>query len=475
LSRALSRESGILASVVRVKESTVQIELKPGVFISLPVDQVETLPPDLRMGTVVRLDAHGGGRINISRALRGEEWYVPPEGRPAVGLPLNPLLDEDSVRTWDPRRSAAWSGVERFSIGGLPNILAIPGKFDQQAWGEPVASEFIDLMRIPHPKIVSVGRDSAGFMRLEPASPEVAVGSLGIEPKTMKVQFIPLSRTLEAAQDLRWEFLSFADEPISQIADKVAHKIWSYHDRESGVWLETGGIQRKRLARHSGILGPLFFERQGRELSLRYGGAVLRRFAFPVRELIRALNHKKAAWHTVAGVQAEGGLWIEIAPGRVADLPASIVVIAAETGEPALGQVHWDAFGPGDRVALRLYSTDPMTFDRIALEDWLPGARKAFGRRSILPVQDSGAESGALRLGSGEFEITLPVRWQGELPPTLQLSSENRFAVLDDRLPSPGDIVLLGLSEDGNPIVLGLPGLRPQPDAERPSSWRGDP
>ncbi len=104
-----------------------------------------------------------------------------------------------------------------------------------------------------------------------------------------------------------------------------------------------------------------------------------------------------------------------------------------------------------------------MTVDRIALEEWLPGPRRAFGRRAYLPVLAVDRERGAVRLGGGELQLDIPIMWGEEPPPpVVLLSSGNHLSEVRD-FPERGETVLLGVSAEGLPIVLGFPSCGPSP------------
>lgn len=480
-------EGVVLATVMETAAAGLQVEIRPGVFMTVPADRIESRPQDLRPGAIVRIENASERRFRISRATQGEEWYLTAGLRPAVALPMNPLLDAEKVKAWDPRSSIAWRGSsypnECFSLGGLPNIVAVPGRFDEQqgVWEDPVARDFIALMQTQHPKVALVGRDGSGTSRLQPAFDSVLWGSLALDRERHEVRFRPFSQSSSAgaARLLSWEMLSFADEPISRIAARVEREKWHYHDTVTGSWSPNGGVRPQKLGDHSGLDGPLFFEAAGENLRLRYAETSLPRFGFPPRELVHSLERLREgrASYTVAGVLPEGGLWLELAPGRVANLPAPLVVTDVEGHEQSLSHLHWSAFAPGDQVTLQLASSDPMSVDRIALVEWLPGPRRALGRRCFLPVAGVDAKRGVTHLGAGELQLDLPVLWGEDPPPEIiLLSSDNRvFAAGSSRLPERGDTVLLGLDPEGLPVVLGFPEFRPLAEGRQLESWDRDP
>ncbi len=101
------------------------------------------------------------------------------------------------------------------------------------------------------------------------------------------------------------------------------------------------------------------------------------------------------------------------------------------------------------------------------------GARGALGDgRAHLPLAAFDRDNGCVRLGAGNFTLTVPAADEinGE---RAILHRDGTIQAALDQLPFPGDTVLIGIS-DRKPVVLGLPGFAALPDRERESSWESD-
>jgi hypothetical protein len=481
-------EGVVLAAVVDVSAAGIQLELRPGVFVTINRTRLEECPNDLIEGSMVRVENVGDKDFRITRATQGEDWYLDTGLRAAVGLPMNNLIDRRRIGLWDVESSSQWRGPSTsnrcFSIGSLPGIMAVPGIFDaaREEWQDPEANSFISLMKMRHPKIVVIGRDSVNRVRIQPGSGGTPVGKLSVDRAGQRVSFVAIGTGGAGPDDksiqVDWESLSFADDSATGIAERIERELWSYHDSVTGFWTESGEVRLQESDWHSGSRGPLFFELRGSNARLRYSEANLRKFGFPSRELARSLASLQGeeSDYTVAGVLPEGGLWIELAPGRIADLPAQLVVTVIEGREYSLSHLAWSAFAPGDVVRLRLITSDPVAIDRFEFKDWFPGPRRSLGNRCFLPIIEIDRERGGTRIGAGDLQMTIPRVWEADrVPSVVLLFAENYIFGASSRPPEAGDTVLLGIDERKVPIVLGFSGYEPLADALHLNAWEGDP
>lgn len=479
--RALVARGEDLAAVSR--PDPVMLELRPGVLVRLGADDIRERPPELQAGAVVQVRLAPDQRFDLVPAVFDETRYVPAGTRPVVALPLNPLLRRDAADPDQVRSKTYWKR-KLFSIGGLPSIVAMPGTYDPAtgAWAETGPRDFVALMRKAHPKIALLGIDSDGVPRVAPGPGPDRVGALRIAERPPRPRFVPIGG-LEGERGelpLDWEALSYADDTAAALAERVEQGAWTYHDSHSARWTEVGEVEQAELGSHTGASGPLFFQadEQGR-LRLRFSADLLRRFGLPAAELARHLSRAESqrGSFAVAAPAEGGGLWIEIAPGRVVELSRALVATRTASREPhSLESLWWEAFAPGDRVTLSLASREPLQLDRFILEGWEPGPRGAFGSAPcFLPVAAHDAERGGGRLGAGDFQLTVPTVFGGVEPEVVALLPDNRvITVREGRLPQRGEVALLGLRPDGGPAVLGFPGLTPAAHRQ-PGDWGDDP
>jgi len=474
----------------------LRLELRPGVFVELPLAETDLLH-EVTTGDIVQVEVVVE-RYRVLRAASGDVSFVPPEGRPALALPKNRLLSEKFLDS-PYRTNGFWAGRRGdFSIGGLPNIEPTGGDYNphERRWRPLFATDAIRLMETPHPRLGMLIRDRSEERRfwLWPCLEGIVGGRLITDAATRVLRLLPIASPLDfnvpQPVEIPWTQASFADASIAEIQARIGQHRWTYHDTRSGHWEQSieasaagpasgaqHSVRRYDLGLHGGSTGPIFAEALDRDgARLRYTPESLVRFAFPVAELLAAFVGSPSSLppFTVAGVSERGGLWLELAPGRIVELPAQLVVRHMLGEERSLAALHWQAFAPGDRIMLRPASSEPLSIDRFALEDWQPGVRGAFGTSTaLLPLAGHDVERGALSIGAGSFVCCLP--FAGARPPErVALRPDNSWLEVT-RLPLPGETVILIIGEGGRPAVAGYPELRPLSDRKSQDGFVGDP
>lgn len=473
---------GLLATIASADDrGAVQIEYKPGIFVRLQAYQIQSRSHDLPRGTIVRIEA-SDGKLSITRAAFGNAQYVSEGIRPAVILPTNDIREIDSEN---------WVSRGRFSIGNLPDILSRPGRYTNEQWEKALPSDVIMMMARQHPKSALLGKDAKGNYRIAPPSDSFPCGRLTRIDNSISVQYVPLNSepTDLSHPNIPWYLLSFGDESVQQILDRANAEPWCYHDRETFTWepdTQKFKVEKLQNRNHTVWTGPVFFQSFEGKLRLRYIPSEFRRFGFPVEELIYALKQRgQSHWYPIAGISQspEYSLWIELAPGRLVELPVKLIVWHSGVNDKAkslANLMHWQGFAPGDRVELELVSTDPLTIDRIALKNWIPGARNALGsNRCFLPVEAVDEQQGEITLGRGEFKLKLPF---AERNPNWQiaiLTPENDLkgiaAGQPKRNPNRDDVVLLGINDRDKIVVLGFESMKPVLDKGEADAWKSHP
>jgi hypothetical protein len=472
--QSLVEHTFVLATVIHADHRAIDVEYSPGIFIAIRIDQIEFASDDLLdelvEGSVIRIEKGTGAPYLVSRAAFADRRYLSEGLRTVVAFPKNDLLDRKKSEPWQ-IENQPWT-KPRFPLGGMPDVLAAPGSFNvlTKAWGEPDAAQFREFMSRVHPKIGLAGPGDRGVVRLEPGRTKTYVGAIAVDPATREPRYKP-DPVVGApwTRGLKWPFLSFADAGVRTIEERLQRK-WRYHDDETGVWREDGDIDPTPLRPHTGLTGPVMFDEGDGDLHLRYAANVLSRFGYPMRELVNYLGDRgESAWFAVAAV-TPSSMWIEIAPGRVSELPFAQIV-HADVPAASLQSLEWTLFAPGDWVQLRLASADPKTPDRVAIQQWVPSLRGAAGERMILPVVARDAEEGVLRLGAGDFQTDYP--WlDNAVPPVVLLALGNRASRFEIRDMRRNDCALLALDSRGELCIAGCAGLTVQPSG---AGWEGDP
>lgn len=474
--------AGLLATIVSAEDrGAVQIEYKPGIFIRLQADQIKSRSHTLSRGTIVRIEV-SDGKLSITRAAFGNAQYVSDEMRPVVVLPTN------DIRKFG---SEEWANKGRFSIGNLPDIIPRPGRYTNDLWERALQSEVIEMMSRQHPKLAILGIDANGYYRIAPHSEKFPCGYLTKIKNSRSLHYVALNSESIDSKNLSipWYLLSFGDESVQQILNRANTESWCYHDNTTFTWMpDTQKFQDENLQNrdHTVWTGPIFFQSLAEGLRLRYTQSEFRKFGFSVEELIYALKQRGRSYcYPIAGISEspEYSLWIELAPGRLVELPVQLIVWRSGVNDKVKSLadlMHWQGFAPGDLVELELVSSDPLTIDRIVLKNWIPGARNAFGSsRCFLPVEAVDEQQGEITLGRGEFKLKLPFadrnpNWQMAI-----LAPENDIkgvvAGQPKRNPNRDDVVLLGINDQNKIVILGFESMKPVLDKGEANAWKSHP
>ena len=478
LERAIESNNGSLFATVldiyrEANEGVLALEIKPGIFIRIPFSRLEQFTGPLSQRDTIRVENRPGGHFAVTRISPSQERYVPVGLRPALALPKNTLINQSIIDSMDVLDAATWLRNEfSFTIGGLPEIVAMPGTYLEGRWGKPEAGLFVKLMEKPYyRKTVAVGIDHhRKTPRLSPQIPPGWIaGRLLVETKTIQPpRLLSLDEdTQEYSTTIEWRWSSFSDEPADKIRNRIDRSTWRYHDHQTGHWVfqeeKVEVAPREFLSNQRLSIGPVFV-RTGQPV-LRYDPDDFRRVGFPVQELIQQLRTRNRQSYTVAGASDLGGIWIELAPGRLAEVPGQMIMWQSTRGYESLASLAWELFAAGDQVEFELGSTDPLAPDQIILRDWKPSIRHMFhGRRCYLPVQKFDPENGGLVLGADPFRLTLPIHEFETGRSLVCLDQENNLCSTGDAAPVKGDVIFLGLEGSGeNPRVtcLGFPGWQP--------------
>ncbi|MFI0351318.1 hypothetical protein [Actinomadura sp. 9N407] len=468
-----SQHASCLATVVSNDDRKRIVEVRPGVLFDL---EDVRLSSDAHAGAVVRLVLGQHRKVTAELAIPSDLGYIPENGRsrPVVVLPKSPLLRDGAFDYVVRRDRQTRNNSPHFTAAGLPGVEIIaPSQVSRS------------LLRVPHPKTAVVRRTGkrvtvppesrpplAGRIEADRAAPHATLVPLaGTEPRA------PGSATAEPApMGIAWARLSFADVGVATIATDCARGTFRYSDATTGHWVrDTASRAGVRLSDTS-LVGPrgadevVFASYQKGAPTLRHAHADLFRFGFPtdhlIDDIVAAQDGRRT--YTVAAVShgAHGarGLWLELRPGHLAELTGEIL---HDADGRSVSDLRWNRFSPGDRVLLSAAPADPRSVPSIRLERWLPGPRGSFDidgtrRRVLLPVREASAESGALRLGVGRFELAYPAGpdLQDAFPPgtAVWLNGDNELTGAASP-PVRDDVVLIGL-RDGDLIVHGLPEAR---------------
>lgn len=387
------------------REGMVLVEPHPGVITRLSVGNSK-----LTRGSLCRLEVISDTEHRFLVVVPGESRYVPTAGR-AVHL----LLKDDALHNNAQNRTQMG-----FTVAGFPSLTV----------NDPTAAR---QQRFQAPPRLGFLRRRGDRLVLDPDG-TVNVGRLVTEA--------PLVRSVKQSappKDLDWPVLSFMDDKPQALARHTERGEWHYHDRHTGFF-RNGGFTPVELANPARSKdGPLFFDDEWR---LRYRTADFDRFGYSANEVLDYGLPKDGQWYPVAAPVEQGGLWVELSPGRIVELRAGLLHSPALTSS-ALGGFPWRAFAPGDQLRLKQVRDRDASLNHLVVSDWKPGPRGWFGAsRALVTVEH--IEGGAIVLGTGLASLT----WSGGSTPedcaAVWLDPLNVLTPYADDI-APGDTVTLVL------------------------------
>ncbi|MFJ7325035.1 hypothetical protein ACIQVN_02135 [Streptomyces cyaneofuscatus] len=459
-----------------VDDRGLHVELRPGVLFSMDgLTGAEGIAP----GSVVRLSRGVTGGVTVHQAIPADSTYVDDLPRPMVVFP------KDRLRWAKDIGKADASGC--FTVAGLPGLRATARRGSGAA-----------LLRTKHPKIAGVVRktmpNGTVDALLVPA-PNPLAGTIAFDRDDPAAGVRILrsgARTgpdgAAAARSAAWAQLSFMDGSAQQIATACRTWGWRYHDSRTRTWPTDGGEPEREWVGSLAVsvTEPVFFSENPLGWSLRYELSALRRRGLPATELLEETFQDRPGdrrTHWVVARAERDSVWLELAPGRVAEVRGELVRFS--DGHP-LADLDWSLLGPGDLLHGRVEG-GVNECGHLVLEDWRPGLRGAFvptrpggrgdrPRRILMPVSRADEVNGALHLGEGEAALSYPAErtlLARYVPQSrVWLDETNALTSVDDSPVTRGDVVLL--RADGTrpgPHIAGLPEARVELAAPSPRFW----
>ncbi|MGE7384318.1 hypothetical protein ACQKM2_02275 [Streptomyces sp. NPDC004126] len=434
-----------------------RIELRPGVvFETSPLRMADGITP----GSVVRLALDEAEDVRVHQAIPADITYLDDKSRYAVVFP------KDSLKKAEDVRHAAAPG--RFTVAGLPGLNATARKDAGAALLHTEHPKIAGVVRRTtlngdvYPQLVAADDPRAGMLEFDAGTPTAGVrvrpvgGTPGGEPAATRL--VP------------WAQVSFLDAPARQIAQACENGGWRYHDSQTKTWPQNGERPYPRalpaLAR--AVAEPVFFSPHGDGWTLRHEPSALRQHGFPATELLEeTFQDLRAEQRTHWAVaRAEGGsVWLELTPGRVAEVRGELVRFS---DGHSLADLDWSRFAPGDLLYGRVEG-GVNECGHLVLDNWRPGLRGALRdkgpTRVLLPVMHADDGAGALYLGEGEAAFPYPAEEElitaCPVGSSVWLDGANEVTPASAGSVRPGDVVLLAADPAGGGLrVAGLPGVR---------------
>lgn len=451
---------------------TRRLELRPGMFFELLASHLEEdLPSNCSTGTLLRIELQSGNAAPQDAKVRLVACQFSPlryltsaPDRWSFLLPLDLLLKDGA--------HGRGSSIETFTALDFPGL-----RFSAFYWhdrdgrwnGTLNSADLTAIMSCPHPRFALLGRilraDGVECAALLPVSREAAipVGRLAWDTAGgLWFQQLGGDDVL-----VSWLQMSFADVTVSILKMRSSKRQWFAHDAQTGHWTGEQAALSYPVEPISSAEGPLFASLMQGQFGLRYREEELETRGVPFCSIINTFGLDAldgggetvrvtvaATSKTDAGVYE--GIWVEWAPGRVIELPVSMLSWRSGPELLTLTSLDWSHLCCGDELDIKLLPGDTLAPDQIEVLAWYRGQRSAgIGyptKRTLLPLA-ARASDGSIVVGSGKFKMTLPYVVEGEIGSAWFLTDSNHLVPANIAQLAPRDVVLITLQGDNVTIA----------------------
>ena len=368
--------------VGRVDTTQVEVEVAPGILSKIAKENIEG---ENHKGAIAQLIIEGE-ELKARVLLASDRTYVTEMGR-AVEL----LVMDDAAKQFQPDAVNENKRIKHdFTVAGFPQLQ--------------LKSSFLErMMHKAWPRVGFVRREGDTLSVYEPDSKNgVAAAAIRIDSETSQpsLYFFETGRTVQSD----WSKLSFMDRDCAAIAEAVKKSVWHYHDKCYAQISPDGGWVVEPLPDGSDYQETVVFPDKRNRLRIR--SSEFRQYGYSAREIIEYGLSKDRSSFPVAGIDKDS-IWIEVYPGRVVELPKTMLYVGRR--KENLSTLKTSLLAPGDEVVLDSHDFSfkggqrrlTMIGINYGLRAYAPEAGYLF-----LPVQE--AVDGGLRLGGGHWQMTYP-------------------------------------------------------------------
>lgn len=368
--------------VGRIDTTQVEVEVAPGILSKIAKENIEG---ENHKGSIAQLIIEGE-ELKARVLLASDQTYVTEVGR-AVEL----LVMDDAAKQFQPDAVNENKRIKHdFTVAGFPQLQ--------------LKSYFLErMMHRAWPRVGFVRREGDTLSVYEPNSKNgAAAASIRIDAETGRpsLYFFEMGRTIRSD----WSKLSFMDGDCAAIAEMVKKGVWHYHDKCYARIGPDGGWAVEPLPDGSDYREIVVFPDKRDRLRVR--PSEFRQYGYSAREIIEYGLPKDRNSFPVAGTDKDN-IWIEVFPGRVVELPKSMLFVGRKKKD--LSTLKTSLLAPGDELIL---DSHDFSYEggqrRLTLIGINYGLRACAAQAGylLLPVQE--AVDGGLRLGGGRWQMTYP-------------------------------------------------------------------
>lgn len=463
--KTLSRDKHLVA--IAKKDSSrslpLVLEIKPGRFFQLENSILSFVGiQTVKEGDVLDI-SFNDNHFQIESAVAADYRFME-KGRKVV------VLAKDSAFNIDPENQH--NNLFPFTIGELPNtgINFYDADIDKRAM----------FLTKDHPRLASVIKhmyraEEHPFITFSMTDEISFAGYIEFDEVNKEIRFITISGKKVSNHLINWGSSSLFDGSADEIIKRIKSCRWRYHDEKSRKFIKNGdGLTLSEFESlppssvtnaPKCIPGPVFCENNFGTPNLRYNKNFFF-WGYPVSTLLEFLDYYKVPYRFAYAGRQGNIHFIEIAPGRIVELPTNLLFIRQNKTELPIKDYAWNFLSVGDEIELKNITGNVSDQFKIELVSIKHGFRNVLKQNSVLPINKIDHRIGLLELGYQNCTVRLPIaslETSFDIDKPVSFISKNNFIANQSIRPflSDGVSALLSLTEDDRFFVLGYEKLRP--------------
>jgi len=451
---------GIARDNINIEQNLV-IEVKPGNFVELNSQYIEYVGIDqINKGDVLDISV-SENHYKIQSGIASDYRFLK-NGRKVVILPK----DSSNVEHIENMLTDS----EPYTIGGMPNIELDFEKSDIDGINK--------ILSTHHPKIGIICQRNFKNKEIHFLETKgknfVFAGVFVIDDNTKSIKFKNIELENAPEYFVNLNNLSFYDRSFAEIMKRIINCKWQYHDEKSRDLINMNGknsfgesytlLPSSMTESQNYSSGPLFADKKHNEVNFRFDIDLLK-WAYPVSTLIDFLDREEKPYTFAYAGSQDNIHFIEIAPGRIVELPVNLLVYRHGDCEITMFNYAWDFLSVGDEITLKNVSEELEDIYKIEILSIRHSFRNIVRNLAKLPVNYTNYEEGFVEIGSGFCQLIFPIPYKhtGYSESNIVEFSKYKNSVLpvkECKL-SKGDVVLLKLKGSNEFCFHGFENVKP--------------